>query len=178
MKRSRAASRYAKAILAFAQQNNTSEALAIDLQKLNALFQENGSIQTTLENPLIPAEKKLNIVNSLFPSASESSKKLFSLLAENNRLAILEGTGKKFVELYAHSKGEIKGLISTVVPLTKDLEKTILKKVQIFSNQKINIENKIDPSIMGGFILNIGDMQFDASIANKLKEIKITLKTN
>tara|TARA_A100001011_G_scaffold393634_1_gene483958 strand:- start:26901 stop:27437 length:537 start_codon:yes stop_codon:yes gene_type:complete len=178
MKRSRAASRYAKAILAFAQQNNTSEALAIDLQKLNALFQENGSIQNTLENPLIPAEKKLNIVNSLFPSASESSKKLFSLLAENNRLAILEGTGKKFVELYAHSKGEIKGLISTAVPLTKDLEKTILKKVQIFSNQKINIENKIDPSIMGGFILNIGDMQFDASIANKLKEIKITLKTN
>tara|TARA_Y100000992_G_C21265229_1_gene493623 strand:+ start:1132 stop:1668 length:537 start_codon:yes stop_codon:yes gene_type:complete len=178
MKRARAASRYAKAILAFTQENNSSEALAIDMQKLSALFQENDNIQITLENPLIAAEKKLSIVNSLFPNATESSKKLFSLLAENNRLAILEGTGKKFVELYAHSKGEVKGLVSTVVPLTKDLEKTILKKAQMFSNQKINIENKIDPSIMGGFILKIGDMQFDASIANKLREIKTTLKTN
>ena len=62
----------------------------------------------------------------------QNSKKLFSLLADNNRLAILEGTGKKFTELYSHSKGEVKGLVSTVVPLTKDLEKTIQKKAQMF----------------------------------------------
>jgi F-type H+-transporting ATPase subunit delta len=61
------------------------------------------------------------------------------------------------------------------VPLTKELEKTALEKAKKHSKRKINIENKIDPSIIGGFILKIGDMQLDASVVNQLKSIKSKL---
>ena len=115
----------------------------------------------------------------MFPEASEPSKKLFSLLAENNRLAILSETGKKFLELYSYHKGEVNATVISAVSLSIELEKTILEKAKRYSKQKLNIENKIDPSLMGGFILKIGDMQLDCSVSNQLKAIKSTLtKTN
>ncbi len=179
MKKSRAALRYAKAILAFAIENNTSEAVAKDMQKLYALIQANNTLQIALENPLIATEKKLSILNSLFSEASESTKKLFSLLADNNRLAFLAETGQQFLELYAHGNGEIKATVISVSPLSPDLKQTLFEKTKIFSHKKLKIENKIDPSIIGGFILKIGDMQVDASVAHQLKAIKRKLtKTN
>lgn len=179
MKGARAALRYAKAILAYAQENNSSGAVEIDMQKLNALVQENDTLQTALENPLIATEKKLSIVNAIFTDASETSKKLFFLLAENNRLSILAETGRKFLELNSNEKCQVIATVTSVVPLSSDLEKTVLEKAEAFSKQIVKIENKIDPSIIGGFILKIGDMQLDASVAHQLKVIKTTLtKTN
>lgn len=179
MKGSRASLRYAKAILAFSQENNSSESVAKDMQKMNRIIQQSDALQIALENPLIETEKKLSLLNELFPKASEPSKKLFSLLAENNRLAILSETGKKFLELYSYDKGEVNATVTSAVSLSIELEKTILQKAKRYSKQKLNIENKIDPSLMGGFILKIGDMQLDCSVSNQLKAIKSTLtKTN
>jgi F-type H+-transporting ATPase subunit delta len=58
------------------------------------------------------------------------------------------------------------------VPLSPELEKRVLEKAKSVSNQKIQIENKVDPSLLGGFILKIGDMQYDASVSHQLKAIK------
>ena len=103
MKKSRASLRYAKSILSFSEENNTSKEVAVDMQKLSDLMQVNSDLQTALENPLVANEKKLMILNGLFPDASESTKKLFSLMADNNRLAILAESGYHFLELYAIS---------------------------------------------------------------------------
>jgi F-type H+-transporting ATPase subunit delta len=175
MEGARASIRYAKAILAFAQENNSTEAVAKDMEKMNRIIHQNDALQIALENPLIDIEKKLSILNVLFSEASEASKKLFSLLADNKRLGVLAETGKKFLELYSHDKGVVKATITSAVPLTKELEKTALEKAKKHSKRKINIENKIDPSIIGGFILKIGDMQLDASVVNQLKSIKSKL---
>ena len=179
MKGTRAALRYAKAILAYAHENNSSGAVAKDMLKLAALLGENDALQAALENPLLAIEKKLNVVKALFPKASESSVKLFSLLADNNRLSILGETGKQYLDLYTKNQGEVKAIVTSAVPLSSDLEKEVLEKAKNFSQQKVHIENKIDPNIMGGFILKIGDMQYDASVVHQLKAIKTTLtKTN
>ncbi|MEO2100204.1 MAG: ATP synthase F1 subunit delta, partial [Flavobacteriaceae bacterium] len=107
------------------------------------------------------------------------SVKLFSLLADNNRLSILGETGKQYLDLYTKNQGEVKAIVTSAVPLSSALEKEVLEKAKNFSQQKVHIENKIDPNIMGGFILKIGDMQYDASVVHQLKAIKTTLtKTN
>ena len=79
----------------------------------------------------------------------------------------------------SYDKGEVNATVTSAVSLSIELEKTILEKAKRYSKQKLNIENKIDPSLMGGFILKIGDMQLDCSVSNQLKAIKSTLtKTN
>jgi F-type H+-transporting ATPase subunit delta len=62
--------------------------------------------------------------------------------------------------------------VTTAFPITPDLEAKVLAKIKEFSTSKITIENIIDPSIIGGFILRIGDQQYNASVANRLQELK------
>ena len=69
-------------------------------------------------------------------------------------------------------KGEDVAYVTTAVPLTADLEKKVLAEVSKITGNKVTIENKIDESIIGGFVLRVGDLQYDASIANKLNSLK------
>jgi F-type H+-transporting ATPase subunit delta len=113
------------------------------------------------------------------PKASEYTKKLFSLLASNNRMELLEPTCVQFLELYAAQKGEVTATLTTAVPLTEDLETQVLEEAKKLTSKKVILENNIDPTIIGGYILRIGDMQYDASVSNQLKSIKTSLiKTN
>jgi F-type H+-transporting ATPase subunit delta len=63
-------------------------------------------------------------------------------------------------------------MVTTAVPLTPSLEKKILAQVEKITSNKITLENQIDESIIGGFILRIGDLQYNASISNKLNNLK------
>ena len=86
---------------------------------------------------------------------------------------------RNYLKLFAESQGEVKVFVTSAVPLTSKIENLILEKSKNFSNKNIFIENQIDPTIIGGFILKINDMQYDASILNKLRVLKIKLlKTN
>ena len=70
------------------------------------------------------------------------------------------------------ARGSQTAVVTSAAPLSPELEKRVLEKAKSVSNQKIQIENKVDPSLLGGFILKIGDMQYDASVAHQLKAIK------
>jgi len=172
MKGNRASLRYAKAILAFSQENKAAAAVAKDMRHLETLLIENDALQRALDNPLLPVGKKKTLINALLPNACEASVKLFSLLAEKNRLSLLAATGQQFLTLFAKAQGEVTAVVTSAVPLSAELEKAMLEKAKSFSNQNIQIENKVDPSLLGGFILKIGDMQYDASVVHQLKAIK------
>jgi F-type H+-transporting ATPase subunit delta len=68
--------------------------------------------------------------------------------------------------------GMEKAIVTTAIPMDKDLEAKVMSKILTFSNKKILIENIVDPAIIGGFILRIGDQQYNASVANRLQVLK------
>jgi F-type H+-transporting ATPase subunit delta len=74
--------------------------------------------------------------------------------------------------LFDANNGVQSATVTTAIAITPELEQQVLAKIATFSNKKITIENTVDPSIIGGFILRIGDMQYNASVANKLQELK------
>ena len=97
----------------------------------------------------------------------------------NNRMELLGGTCEQYIELFAAQKGEVKAIVITAIALTAELKQQVLQEAKKLSDKKAILENKIDPSIIGGYILKIGDMQYDASVSNQLNTIKTTLtKTN
>ena len=178
MKGTRASLRYAKAALAFAEEAKSSHLVANDMQSLMEMIKANSELSSVLENPMLAAEKKEVVLNEIMPKASEQTKQVFSLLATNNRMELLGPTCEHYLKLYAFQNGEVKATVTTAIPLT-DLEKQVLHEAKKLSDKKAILENKIDPSIIGGFILKIGDMQYDASVSNQLKAIKTSLtKTN
>ena len=97
---------------------------------------------------------------------------LFNLLEENKRTVMLQSIAQQYIIIYDFLKSLDTAIVTTAIPLTADLEAQILEKVIELTGNKTNIENIIDPKIIGGFILRVGDMQYDASISNNFSELR------
>ena len=175
MKGTRAALRYAKAMFSYAQESKAADVVAKDMHALISLLHEKKEVQRVLENPILPVAEKKAVLKELFPQASPETLKLFSLLAVKNRLSILVATGEQYVQLYAQTQGEVTAIVTTAVGLTPSLKQLVLEKAKGLTKENVQLENKINPEIIGGFILKIGDLQYDASVSHQLKSIKETL---
>jgi F-type H+-transporting ATPase subunit delta len=97
---------------------------------------------------------------------------LISLLVENKRIFLLNEVALKYVVLYEELKGRDIAYITTAVPLTTEIEQKVLAKLASITARKLTLEKKVDKDILGGFVLRVGDIQYDASIASKLNTIK------
>ena len=172
MNQNRAAIRYAKATLDFAVEKKAADAVEKDMREIAATISDSLELQRMLESPIIKSEVKKNSLLEIFKGASEITKGLLQTLISNKRIAMLQEVAFKYIILHEKLKGEEVAYVTTAVPLTSDLEKKILETVTKATGNKVTLENRIDESIIGGFVLRVGDTQYDASIANKLNGLK------
>ncbi|MFK5958415.1 MAG: ATP synthase F1 subunit delta [Lutibacter sp.] len=173
MSGSRAAVRYAKAILSFALEQNKEVEVNQDMLLIASTIKESKDLQLLLSSPVIKTELKKTALNELFASKISSlTIGLINLLIDNKRLAILSYVAKKYTVLFDNLKGIEVAKVTTAFPLSDALNKKVLSKVKEITGKEATIENVINPNIIGGFILRIGDIQYDASVANKLQGLK------
>ena len=170
---SRAAYRYAKAALTFA--SNESKDLGDDMDQVLALFEAHEDVASFLENPLLPAKAKKETLIKLIPQHTKAFAQLLEVLTLNNRLSILEAVARQYKNQNELLQGHISATVVTAIQLTPVLKAEVLEKVKSISSKKIQLQNQVKPTIIGGFILTLGDMQYDASVAHKLKGIKTAL---
>lgn len=169
---SRAAIRYAKAIIDIASTSGRTEAVNNDMKTIVETVAGSAELKEFLANPVIKMETKKSALSELFSNVQPETKSLFQLLFENKRFEILEAIAKQYNQLFDESNGVEVAKVTTAFPITAELETKVLAKIAEFSNKKITIENIVDPAIIGGFILRVGDKQYNASVASKLSELK------
>ena len=172
MNDTRAAIRYAKAILDIAVDNKATAAVENDMRSVVKTISDSKELKDMLSSPIIKSESKKKALNSIFSGANSITEGMISLLVNNKRIGMLNEVALKYIILNEKLKGQDVAFVTTAVPLTPVLEKKILDQVAKLNGNKVTIENKIDESIIGGFVLRVGDLQFDASIANKLSNLK------
>ena len=169
---SRAAIRYAKAILDIASTSGKAEAVNNDMKSVLAALAESHELQVFLASPVVRLEAKKNALNEIFVNAQHETKSLFQLLYANKRYEILGAIAKQYEHLYDESIGVEIAKVTTAIPMTPELEAKIRTKIAAMSSKKITMENSVDPSLIGGFILRIGDLQYNASVSSRLNELK------
>ena len=172
MSSTRAAIRYAKAILDLASSKNAAEAVNADMKTIATTISGNTELSTFIQNPTIKVEVKENALLEVFAASNAVTKGLFHLLFENKRFEILGEIASEYNNLFDQSNGVEVAKVTTAIAMDAALEAKVLAKIATFSDKKITIENIIDPAIIGGFILRIGDKQYNASIANRLQVLK------
>lgn len=173
MKGIRPALRYARAILNLAKDSGLETEVNADMQFISATISESDDLQTMLKSPVIKAADKNKVLQAIFgDKVNAVSLGLFNLLEENKRMVMLQPIPQQYTIIYDYLKSMDTAKVTTAVPLTKDLEEKVLQKVVEITGNKTSIENIVDPSILGGFILRVGDMQYDASISNNLNELR------
>lgn len=172
MASTRAAIRYAKAILDLANSKGVAEAVNNDMKSIATAIESNLELSTFIQDPTTKVEVKEGALLEVFANVNEVTKGLFHLLFENKRFEILEAIALEYKKLFDESNGVEVAQVTTAIPMDTALEAKVLAKVATFSDKKITIENTVDPSIIGGFILRIGDQQYNASVANRLQVLK------
>ncbi|RYJ39898.1 ATP synthase subunit delta [Flavobacterium anhuiense] len=168
----RAAIRYAKAILDLANSKGVAEAVNNDMKSIASAIETNTELSTFIQNPTTTVEVKESALLEVFANVNGVTKGLFRLLFENKRFEILDAIAVEYNKLFDVNNGVEVAKVTTAIPMDAALEAKVLAKVATLSDKKITIENIVDPSIIGGFILRIGDNQYNASVANRLQVLK------
>ncbi len=169
---SRAAIRYAKAILETAVSSGKAIQVNDDMKSIVDAVNGSPDLKEFLSSPIVASETKMNVLTEVFASVQAETKSLFRLLQENKRFGILTAIASQYHTQFDEMNGVEVAKVTTAFPITAELEAKILAKAATISSKKLTIQNTIDPSIIGGFILRIGDKQYNASVANRLQELK------
>ncbi|GAA3656968.1 ATP synthase F1 subunit delta [Flavivirga jejuensis] len=168
----RAAIRYAKAVLSLASDQKSADAVNKNMKLIANTIAESKDLSDTLQSPVINSSVKKAVLLEVFKKSDKTTLSLIDTLINNNRIDILENVALKYSELFDQSKGVELATVTTAIALTADLEKKVLAKAKELTDKNVEVENIIDESILGGFILRIGDIQYNASIANQLNKLK------
>lgn len=168
----RAAIRYAKALLSLASDQKTSEDVNNDMKLIANTLAESKDLSEALQSPVIPSSVKKSILLEVFKASNKTTLGLIDTLVTNNRINILDHVASRYNELFDKSRGIEIATVTTAVELTADLKKKVLAKAKVLTGKDVEVENIIDESILGGFILRIGDVQYNASVANQLNKLK------
>ena len=173
MKGARPALRYAKAILNLAKETKTDSLVNDNMKFIAGTIAGSSDLKRMLKSPVVKAADKRKVLTALFGDKVDAIiKGLFNLLEENKRMVMLQPIASQYTTIYDYLKNMNIAKVTTAVALTKEMEEKVLNKVVELTGNKTSIENIIDPSILGGFILRVGDLQYDASISNNFNELR------
>lgn len=171
---SKAGARYAKSLIDLSTEQNALEEIKNDMVFFEQVVDGNSELEAILKNPIVPLDKKAGILNDLFGSkVHQITNSFLKLVVNKGRAAILFDTAKQFIAQYNAIKGIVTAEVTSAIALTEasKAEVVALVKKEIGANEVI-VKEKVDEKLIGGFILKVGDKQFDASIASGLNKLK------
>ena len=178
MQGSRAAARYAKALLSLAKDKNFTREVNEDMTLIRETIEKSSDLQAFLKSPVVKNSMKKNALLEIFKSVNGVTAGLFEVLIENNRLDIISLVASNYNRLFDEMNGIQVAKVTTAIPLTSALEAKIQQKVKELTGHEAKIENIIDEGIIGGFILRVGDIQYNGSVSAQLSNLKRELQNN
>ena len=176
----RVASRYVKSLLGLAVEQGAVEAVHQDMILFSKICSENRNFVVMLRSPVVRHEKKRAILEKIFSGRVNAlTMAIIDILTRKNREPLLPAIANEFHNAYNEYKGIGKANITTTLPMEKDLRDSIEAIVTKLSNKKqVELDEKVDKDLIGGFILNVGDRQIDASIKSKLRALSLKFNEN
>ncbi|MGY6520271.1 MAG: ATP synthase F1 subunit delta [Mongoliitalea sp.] len=171
------ASRYAKALLELAIEKKQLEEVTADIKEFLAVAEANREFQLLLHSPIVNADKKKNVIHALFGKhANAITLSFYDIVTRKNRSNVLVSTAKEFVRQYNVHKGIQVAYVTTTIALTDELRKSFQSIVtEISGMEKIELVEKINPDLIGGFVLKVNDKLLDDSVSGKLRTLRTKL---
>jgi F-type H+-transporting ATPase subunit delta len=173
MTESKVARRYAKSLLGLATENNITEKVFSDMQLIASACQNSRDLALLMKNPTINTDKKDAVIKSIFSGKVDQVTLTFmNLMTKKGRERYLTDIAQEYINIYKESIGIKVAYVTTATPIDDQLREQVLDIVKKMKGSKIELVETVNKNIIGGFILRIGDEQFDASVLKKLRQLK------
>lgn len=174
MKGTRSAIRYAKALMQLANEKGKTDMIIIDVKSIIECVNQNKDFRLLLASPLVKADKKKEIFDSIFQNKIDDLTLSFvKQIVDQKRENILAVICQMVVEEYNKSKNIAKVEITTAVKLNEKSKSHIIQLLKsTYNYSEIEMSEKVDKNIIGGVVMRIGDRQLDASLKGQLQNIE------
>lgn len=165
--------RYAKALLAYAKAQGKEDAVYREVKLLAMHYTEVSGLRRAIENPVLDAEKKLDLLCEAAggKTVSDELKRFFNLVLEERRGKFLQFMIWSYIDLYREEKHILIGKLTTAVASPK-----LISHLEQMASERthgtVELEARIDPSLIGGYIIELAGYRMDASVVNQLKRVK------
>lgn len=175
----RIASRYSKSLIDLAVEKNQLEDIKADMELFSKVCKENRDFVLMLNNPILESLKKAAIIKKVFKGkVQEMTSLFFDIVSKKHRESVLPEMAKVFRQLYNEHKGIITAEVSTTFKLDENLRSEVTKIVKEISGKEVELNEKVDKALIGGFLIRVGDKQIDETIQSKLNDLRRELTQN
>lgn len=165
--------RYAKALLQVAIEENLLEKVKNDMQFINEVIATIPEFNNIFNSPIVkPSEKQKIFENTFSKQLSPLTINFIKMLIQHRRENRLNDVIRNFFDQYKLHKGIITASLITPISIDEKIKNKISQLLQTKYNKTIELSSTVDASIIGGFVLQIEDMQYDASVQTRLKKIR------
>jgi len=179
MKESKVARRYAKALFELAIEMKLVEQVYADAELIIDVCKNNKEFVVMLRSPVIKDVKKLAIIKDIFEkNLTELTYRFFVVITRNNRESIIQEISEQVVDLYQEYKNIVPVNLTTAIQLDKVTREKILKLLSEKSDATVKLTEEVDEDLIGGFVLEFDDKQFDASIQRQISNLKKEFEVN
>ena len=171
------AKRYARALFEVAKEENAVDTIEEEIRTILNAISENREFQQILSHPQNSVEKKKEIVNALLGNdVTIQTKNFINLLISRKREGILSDIVDGFVKLANELRGYADAFFTTAKPLSEDELNKLAAQFGEIVKKSLRVQSIVDPTILGGVIVRIGDRLYDGSVVGKLQRFQQNLK--
>ena len=172
------AGRYALAIFELAQEERAVEAVAVDFATLKQLMAESPDLTRLIRAPVFSREEQAAGMNGVLHrmEASALTRRFILLLASKRRLFALADIIRAYGSLVAKQKGEISAQVTSACPLSDDEAAELKSILRSKLSKDVNLETRVNPSLLGGLIVKVGSRMIDSSLRTKLNGLRMAMR--
>ena len=168
----RAANRYAKAFLSITKSEDDLMIMFKDMSSVKKAFEQSQELKLFIDSKVIKDTDKVETLKKVFSDLSTYSTNLLDHIMNSGRIDLFDDVAKCFVELYNEKMGNQNVILISASKLSHDILTEIKSKVKSLTSKTVYLTNKVDRNLIGGFILKVGDKQYDASFKQQLKNLE------
>lgn len=168
---------YAEAFLQVAEQNNETDQVVDQVKAILALWHSSPELRQAMASPVLePAAKKAALVSLFAESVSPILLNLLKLLADRQRINVLDAVLDRFLELFRELRQIALATVTSAAPLSEDQQAALSQKVKdVAGTENVEFDLRVDPALIGGFVVSLGSQVIDASLAGQVRRLGLAL---
>ncbi|UCF63799.1 MAG: F0F1 ATP synthase subunit delta [bacterium] len=170
---SRVTRRYAKALFDLAREQNILDQIESDVIQLQKIMAESEEMVALLQSPVIQVSEKRNLVTKIFEdTVNRVTFDFLNLLLQKNREELLSEIISYFLKYLDDSKGILRGELLTAYELSASQKTALKNQLDRITGKDVLLQEKIDSSLIAGFVVRLDDTVIDSSIKNQLDKMR------
>ncbi|MBW8360855.1 MAG: ATP synthase F1 subunit delta [Kaistella sp.] len=176
---SKVAKRYAQGLLNFTQESGKTDSVYSEMADIVKTIEKSKELQNFFASPVIDTKKKISIAMQIFKSFSPVAQNMIQLVIKQGRESQMQNIAQEFINKVEDINGVQRITLTSASSLSEGNIQNILKSSSLVNHDnKFDVKTIINPKILGGYVLRVGDQQIDASVRSKLTQLKKEFQLN